>query len=84
MPKRITSLAERPSEKAPRQRRRQEGEPDLERAVAEHELQVERREEEPREHRRPAIRTPTTFAVETLRRRKSPSGMSGDCDRAPR
>ena len=30
----------------------QEREADLERAVAEHELQVERREEEPREHRR--------------------------------
>ena len=31
---------------------RQEREPDLQRAVAEHELQVERREEEPGEHRR--------------------------------
>ena len=32
--------------------RRQERQPDLERAVAEHELEVERRQEEPREHRR--------------------------------
>ena len=32
--------------------RRQEGEADLKRAVVQHELQVERREEEPREHRR--------------------------------
>ena len=53
MPKRITSFAESPSEKrAHDQVRRQEREADLERAVPEHELQVERREEEPREHRR--------------------------------
>ena len=52
MPKRITSFAERPTESdAHDQVARQEGEADLERAVAEHELQVERREEEPGEHR---------------------------------
>ena len=39
-------------ERAHDQVRRQEREPDLQRAVAEHELQIERRQEEPGEHRR--------------------------------
>ena len=53
MPNRMTSFAERPSEKTPMIRLPgQEREADLQRAVAEHELQVERREEEPGEHRR--------------------------------
>ena len=52
MPKRITSFAERPIEKAAMIRLPgQEGQADLERAVPEHELEVERGEEEPREHR---------------------------------
>ena len=53
MPKRITSFAERPSENSAHdQVGGQEREADLQRAVAEHQLQVERGEEEPGEHRR--------------------------------
>ena len=53
MPKRITSFAETPTESAPMIRfAGRNARPTCERAVAEHELQVERREEEPREHRR--------------------------------
>ena len=66
MPKRMTSLGREQSENAPHdQVGRQERETDLERAVAEHELEVERREEEPREHRR-RPRTPTPFAVDDV------------------
>ena len=54
----------------------QEGEADQQRAVPEHQLEVESREEEPAEQSR-GHRTPTTLAVATLRRRKMPSGMSG-------
>ena len=54
MPKRMTSLAETATERMPMMMLDgQEREADLQRAVAEHELQVERREEEPGEHRRP-------------------------------
>ena len=53
MPKRMTSLAERPSENAPMIRLAgRKARPTCERAVAEHQLEVERREEEPREHGR--------------------------------
>ena len=51
-PKRITSRAETPTERTPMiTLAGRNDEPDLERAVAEHELQVQRGEEEPREHR---------------------------------
>ena len=52
MPKRMTSFAESPIESAPMIRfPGRNARPTCERAVPEHELQVERREEEPREHR---------------------------------
>ena len=56
----------------------QEGEPDLERAVAEHELEVERREEEPREHRSRPEDADARSTTATLRSRKRPSGTSGE------
>ena len=53
MPKRITSFAETPTESAPMIRfAGRNARPTLSGRVAEHELQVERREEEPGEHRR--------------------------------
>ena len=72
MPKRITSFAERPSEKARHdQVGRQEREADLQRAVAEHQLHVERRMKN-HANIAAAHSTPTTLAVATLRSAEQP------------
>ena len=61
------------------ERRGQEGEADLERVVAEHPLQVERRRGRTSRTSRRRAAPGSTLAPETLRERKIRSGISGVC-----
>ena len=82
MPKRMTIFADRPSENAAMIRfAGRNARPTCERAVAEHQLQVERRDEEPREHRRRPQHADDIRGRDVAQPEQA-SGISGACTRA--